>query len=70
MDTSNTACPSHITISDINRGEDGSECGKSMLYWLSSWFRPSPPRGYVACDTHHESVDECEKMKLRFARAV
>jgi hypothetical protein len=34
MDTSNSACPPHITITDINHGAGGPECGKSMLYWL------------------------------------
>jgi hypothetical protein len=41
IDTSNAACPPHVTIGDINHGAGGPECGKSMLYWLlamSSFF--------------------------------
>jgi hypothetical protein len=34
IDTGNAACPAHITISDINHGAGGPECGKSMVYWL------------------------------------
>ena len=34
METSNAACPPHISISDINHGAGGPECGTSMLYWL------------------------------------
>jgi len=34
IDTSNAACPPYVTISDINHGAGGPECGKSMLYWL------------------------------------
>ena len=34
MDTSNAACPPHVTISDINHGAGGPECGISVLYWL------------------------------------
>jgi hypothetical protein len=34
IDTSNAACPAGITISDINHGAGGPECGTSMLYWL------------------------------------
>jgi hypothetical protein len=34
IDMSNAACPPHITISDINHGAGGPECGRSMVYWL------------------------------------
>jgi hypothetical protein len=34
VDIGNAACPAGITISDINHGAGGPECGKSMLYWL------------------------------------
>ena len=34
VDTANAACPPGVTISDINHGVGGAECGKSMLYWL------------------------------------
>jgi hypothetical protein len=34
IDTGDAACPPHITISDINHGAGGPECGKSMVYWL------------------------------------
>src|SRR3982074_72529 len=36
IDTVNSACPSHVPISDINHGAGGPECGTSMLYWLSA----------------------------------
>ncbi len=32
--TSNAACPPGVTISDINPGAGGPDCGRSMLYWL------------------------------------
>jgi hypothetical protein len=31
-DTWNAACPLGVTISDINHGAGGPECGKSMMY--------------------------------------
>jgi hypothetical protein len=34
IDTGNAACPPHVTISDVNHGAGGPECGKSMVYWL------------------------------------
>ena len=34
VDTVSSACPSHVTISDIDHGAGGPECGKSMVYWL------------------------------------
>jgi hypothetical protein len=34
IDTGNAACPPHTTISDINHGAGGPECGTSMVYWL------------------------------------
>jgi hypothetical protein len=33
-DTWNAACPPGVTISDVNHGAGGPECGKSMIYWL------------------------------------
>src|SRR3977135_1100037 len=34
VDPVSSACPPGITISDINHGAGGPECGKSMVYWL------------------------------------
>jgi hypothetical protein len=33
-DTWNAACPPGVTVSDINHGAGGPECGKAMLYWF------------------------------------
>jgi hypothetical protein len=33
-DTWNAACPPGVTISDINHGAGGPECGKSAFYWF------------------------------------
>jgi hypothetical protein len=65
-ETWNAACPPGVTISDVNHGAGGPECGKSAFYWFcaaaallaSAWGHLG-----LARDVDREPLDRRQEMK-------